>query len=336
MQADRPATWRLTVTNDGPSVADNVVLSDVVPEGMSFVPAAVEGGAACPPPEQSNVPNGDAETILRCPLGSLDVGTSAAVVVTFQIEPGQEGADLCNAAIAGSGSLDPDALDNEDEACGIVEAPPETDVGLTFDPPSQTQECGDTAEFTAIVRVATEWPPRVPQPPNGVVGSLTFDVPNLARTGRRAGPEAQALGLQALRTVPGDGSAAEGRSRVAHDAPPEFPTGKVFASIVDAQAEVDRWVWRYNHEQRPDGRGRSRAPGREAPLSVAAVAVTATCSLWRTVGRRRSRGLRRDDASRCVSARRGWRPIRGSVVRLERTVRRDPRRQAGRRGLQGA
>ena len=205
LQANRPATWRLTVSNDGPSVADQVVVSDAVPAGMTFVSAGIEGGAACPPPEQFDTPNGDTETILRCPLGTMDVGASASILVTFGVGADQEGADLCNEAIAGSGSLDPDAPDNVDEACGTVVAPPATDVALTLEPPSQTRRSGDTAELTATVRnngdgqatdvvatldtppgltdlsgVAIEWPPGQPQPPDGVVGSLTFDVGDLA------------------------------------------------------------------------------------------------------------------------------------------------------------
>jgi large repetitive protein len=205
MRANRPATWRLTLTNDGPSVADNVVVSDAVPAGMRFVSAEVEGGAACPPPEQSTAPTGDTATILRCPLGTMDVGDSASIVVTFQVDPDQAGADLCNEAIVGSGSLDPEAADNEDEACGTIVEPLETDVALALAPPSQTHRSGDTAELTATVRnngdgqatdvvatldtppgltgysgVASEWPAGRPQPPDGVVGSLTFDVGDLA------------------------------------------------------------------------------------------------------------------------------------------------------------
>ena len=36
----------------------------------------------------------------------------------------------------------------------------------------------------------------------------------------------------------------------------EFLDGKVFASIVDAQAHLDAWVWHYNHERPHQAIGR--------------------------------------------------------------------------------
>jgi len=205
MLSGRPATWRLTVTNAGPSVADGVVVSDNVPAGMTYESARVEGGAACPSPERYSTALGDTETILRCPAGSVPAGGSTSVLVTFDVGTGQVGDVLCNAALVGSGSLDPDATDNEDQACGVAAAPPSADVAIALDPPSQGYDRGDRAVLGVTVRddgpgdathvvavldlppgltdcsgVAVSWPPGRPKPPDGVVGSLTFAVGDLA------------------------------------------------------------------------------------------------------------------------------------------------------------
>ncbi|MFE6235228.1 hypothetical protein [Cellulosimicrobium sp. NPDC057862] len=152
MQSGRPATWRLTVTNDGPSVAENVVVSDNVPAGMSYVSAVREAGGECPAPERYSTADGDTEEIVRCPLETLDVGESASVLVTFGVDPGTSGQELCNAALVGSGSLDPAAADNEDQACGTVTAPPATDVSVTLSPPSGQARPGERVELDAVVR----------------------------------------------------------------------------------------------------------------------------------------------------------------------------------------
>ncbi|MCL2465493.1 MAG: DUF11 domain-containing protein, partial [Micrococcales bacterium] len=120
MRAGGPATYRLTVTNHGPSVADNVIVSDTVPSGMTYRSATITGGGACPPPTSDPTDRGDSETTLRCPVGTLAVGRSVTVTVTFGVDENQAGHRICNTAIVGSGALDPDATNNESQACGTA------------------------------------------------------------------------------------------------------------------------------------------------------------------------------------------------------------------------
>ncbi|WP_136520072.1 DUF11 domain-containing protein [Cellulomonas telluris] len=237
MVAGAPATWRLTVTNDGPSVAESVVVSDNVPDGMTFVAAGVEGGQACPPPEPHTTTAGDTETIVRCPVGTLGVGQSASVLVTFTVGAGQVGDELCNDAVVGSGSLDPDAADNEAQVCAVATGL--ADVSLTLTPESQTRASGERAELTATVRnegpstasdvVATlelppgftdysgeavAWPDGRPQPPDGVVGSLTFAVGDLA-----PGEQVEYRVVGTVSGAPGDVLPVEGVETQAGDDP---------------------------------------------------------------------------------------------------------------------
>ena len=207
--AGGPATWRVTVTNDGPSVAQNVMLSDAVPPGMTYRAASIEGGPNCPSPLVNQYPGGDTDVMVRCPMGTLGVGESATALITFDIDPGQAGKTLCNEALVGSGSLDPDATNNRFEVCTVAQRPPATDVSLAVTPATQTVLHGQKAEFTVTVTnegpesthgialrleipeaylsysgTASEWPgmdatPPTSRPPDGVIGSLTFDVGEL-------------------------------------------------------------------------------------------------------------------------------------------------------------
>ncbi|MFC7496691.1 MULTISPECIES: hypothetical protein [unclassified Nocardioides] len=182
MVAGQQATWRLTIHNNGPSVANNTVISDTVPDGMRFVSATNGAGESCPAPEVH-----DTETIVKCPMGSLRVGETASALVTFDVAAGAAGSQLCNGALVGSGSLDPIAVDdpeddaysdNEARACDPVVAGPEepgqpgsvdTDVGVRVQAQQQRVRPGGTARFTAVVRnhgpgTATDVVVRMPVP----------------------------------------------------------------------------------------------------------------------------------------------------------------------------
>jgi len=114
----QPATYRLSVTNTGPSVADGVVVSDTVPTGMSFVSATDPTGAPCPTPQTEN-----GDTVLHCDAGTLGAGAAASVTVTFRVDDGAT-TTLCNLALVGSLSFDPVADDNQAKACAAVTAAP--------------------------------------------------------------------------------------------------------------------------------------------------------------------------------------------------------------------
>ncbi|MDR0848803.1 MAG: DUF11 domain-containing protein [Propionibacteriaceae bacterium] len=125
--AGRSATYRLTVTNNGPSVAHDVVISDAVPGHLTYVDGTIVGGSACPEP----VVDPEGGHTLNCEVGSLDPGESASALVTFAVDdaatlaadPDYSG-ELCNSGIVGSTALDPNIDNNTDEACGLVIDPP--------------------------------------------------------------------------------------------------------------------------------------------------------------------------------------------------------------------
>jgi uncharacterized repeat protein (TIGR01451 family) len=65
--------YTLTVTNRGPAVADNVVLTNTLPSGVTFISATTTLGACTP---QAN--------LLTCALGNLNALTSATVAITIR------------------------------------------------------------------------------------------------------------------------------------------------------------------------------------------------------------------------------------------------------------
>ena len=124
MEGGQPATWRLTVVNDGPSVAANVEISDTVPKGMSFIEAEVENGSVCPLPQSEG-----GQMVVRCSLSQLNVGEEASVLVTFKI--GNPGGEVCNTGVVGSGSLDPVDANNASAMCGMADAAPPGPAGTS-------------------------------------------------------------------------------------------------------------------------------------------------------------------------------------------------------------
>ena len=113
--AGQTATYELTVTNAGPSAADNVIVSDTVPVSMTFASAK---DATCV------TALADATTVLYCPLGTLEAGSSTSLYLTFTVNADTTQDPICNSALVGSSSLDPKAADNESQACANVEPEP--------------------------------------------------------------------------------------------------------------------------------------------------------------------------------------------------------------------
>ncbi|MDR1798705.1 MAG: DUF11 domain-containing protein [Bifidobacteriaceae bacterium] len=165
----RPATYRLTATNAGPSVARDVIISDAVPDGTSFISAQVVGGGSCPAPEvRDNI------QVVNCSVGALDPGESASVEVVFDVPKDYTG-ELCNSALVGSGALDPASGDNETQACNQSQLPPKADVAVTVTPAKGSLRPGETATYQAVVQnngpAATEGTVVKFTLPNGLSGA---------------------------------------------------------------------------------------------------------------------------------------------------------------------
>jgi uncharacterized repeat protein (TIGR01451 family) len=143
IQAGAEVTYELTVANDGPSVANNVTVSDTVPPGLTYVSGSFGSGQVCPTPEVK-----DDQTVARCELGTLAPGEGAVATLVFQVDEGFTG-ELCNTALVGSGALDNKTDNNTSPACS--EPAPQTDVGVELTADTPQVAVGSSGRFTAVV-----------------------------------------------------------------------------------------------------------------------------------------------------------------------------------------
>jgi uncharacterized repeat protein (TIGR01451 family) len=103
--AGDPLSWTIVVTNDGPSTAFDVVVTDTLPAGTTFVSGQDGNGATvCALVQPGEV---------VCELGDLGPGESVTVYLTVDVDPSLDpGAVLSNTATVSSGTDDPDPTDN--------------------------------------------------------------------------------------------------------------------------------------------------------------------------------------------------------------------------------
>jgi len=103
--------YSITVTNEGPSDALAVQVTDTPPLGLAFV---------------SN--SGDCATPFPCGLGAIPAGQSRVIMATFRVPLSYGGPDpIVNVASAASSVPDPLPLDNSDDTQAALAAPPGVD-----------------------------------------------------------------------------------------------------------------------------------------------------------------------------------------------------------------
>lgn len=123
--ANSDVVYTVTVENSGPDDAANVVLSDPVPAGMTYVSVT-----------QSTGPTFTCDSSVTCTLGSLPKGASATFAVTLHIPAGTAAGTLfLNTASVSSAT--PDDNDENNSAVWGVQLPPvEADLAITKSGPS--------------------------------------------------------------------------------------------------------------------------------------------------------------------------------------------------------
>ena len=100
--AGAETTFSLAVENLGPSDADNVIVGDELPAGLSLVSAS-GGGWDC----------SDAGQVVTCQRDSLPANTSAPVItLTVQVDSGQPAGVIRNTATVTSATPDPETYNN--------------------------------------------------------------------------------------------------------------------------------------------------------------------------------------------------------------------------------
>jgi len=119
--AGEDLTYTLVVSNDGPSDATNVVVSDPVPAGTFFVSA--DGGGL------------KAAGTVTWNLGALVDGASAIVHVTVHVD-GSRTADLSNTASVGSDVPDPDGSNDDATEATVVDTQADLRIDKTTASPA--------------------------------------------------------------------------------------------------------------------------------------------------------------------------------------------------------
>ena len=127
--------WTLSATNDGPSTALDVVISDVLPAGVTFVSAS---------PGCSNV----AGTV-TCNVGDIPSGQQRQVTITVSINVGAP-STVTNTATVDSDTDDPDPTDNS--STSSVSVAESADLNLTKTANTANAAPGDTITYTLTVR----------------------------------------------------------------------------------------------------------------------------------------------------------------------------------------
>jgi uncharacterized repeat protein (TIGR01451 family) len=96
--AGTPLTYALTATNNGPSTATNVTVSDAAPSGVSFTGQTPSSGGSCA---------GSTAALVTCAFATLAPGASATVTITADVDAGVVGTAITNAATFDSDQTTP-------------------------------------------------------------------------------------------------------------------------------------------------------------------------------------------------------------------------------------
>lgn len=115
--AGSPATWTITAVNDGPSVARDVEITDVVPAAVGAVAVDLPGGTCTLTPGTGAQAG---STVISCTTATLADGASAVVTVTGTVGADFVGPNLSNTARVRAATPDPDTADNAATATSVV------------------------------------------------------------------------------------------------------------------------------------------------------------------------------------------------------------------------
>ncbi len=111
-------TYALKATNNGPSKATSVAITDSLPNGLTFVSASPAPGCVVQP----------VSGVLACEVGTLAAGASHTVTVTVKAAAHAGGSSLVNVARVAGAQTDPDPTNNEAEETVAVNG---TDLAVT-------------------------------------------------------------------------------------------------------------------------------------------------------------------------------------------------------------
>ncbi|HEY3592354.1 MAG TPA: DUF11 domain-containing protein [Polyangiaceae bacterium] len=138
----------VTVLNNGPDPADNVVLTDPIPNGSTFVSATQNSGTAfvCSTPAV-----GTSASPIRCTSANLASGVSASFTLVFHIDgataPGTYFTDVSSVS---TDTFDPTSEDDSGVAVTQTPPPPSADMRITKTGPTGANADTDVTYLIAL------------------------------------------------------------------------------------------------------------------------------------------------------------------------------------------
>ncbi|WP_217181110.1 CARDB domain-containing protein [Streptomyces sp. AC495_CC817] len=136
--AGRPATFTITVTNNGPQTGTGVSVTDAVPAGLSVTQVT---------PSQGSCTTG---STVSCAMGSLAVGATATITVTGTVSASMNpGSALTNTASVSGTLTDPNPGNNTASASGTLSAVADLSIDKVFAPASPV--AGQNLTYTLTV-----------------------------------------------------------------------------------------------------------------------------------------------------------------------------------------
>lgn len=131
-------TYAIVISNSGPSDAVNVVVTDPLPAGVSYVSATPDQGSC-----------GQAAGTVTCNLGTVVDGEQVPVTVVVKVNSGQTAA-INNSASVSSDTPDPQTGNNSDgSSAGVTFS---ADISLSIDTPADSVLAGNNFIYTLTVR----------------------------------------------------------------------------------------------------------------------------------------------------------------------------------------
>jgi uncharacterized repeat protein (TIGR01451 family) len=147
--AGQPLAYTITVTNNGPSDAQSVVLHDVIPADAVFASQTQNSGPAFSTANSGNTINDTIATLVS--------GASATFTISTNVKPAPSTTTLTNTATIAATTTDPAANNNSSTATTSVSVAPV----ITTNPISQTiceqQSVTFTAAASGVPAPAVQW-----------------------------------------------------------------------------------------------------------------------------------------------------------------------------------
>jgi uncharacterized repeat protein (TIGR01451 family) len=138
-------SYTITVTNDGPDAAEDVVVTDILPAEVLFVSISEPAGFDCTTPAVET--NGT----ITCTAATMANGASAQFNLTVRVADGADSGSVTNSASVVSSTNDSDGGDTTDPAPPVALGPAVADVSIVKTTTTTEAETGETVFFTITV-----------------------------------------------------------------------------------------------------------------------------------------------------------------------------------------